>query len=176
PLLLVGKTPDRRTKDRWMSSPYKSDVCWAENLPDRLLCDAYAGANVLLFPSLAEGFGWPIAEAMACGCPVITTNAPPMTEVAGNAGFLIPSMPDSSAEVRIWAGEVAQTLNTVLNLEPHVRARVVRTGLANAKRFDTERSLDRIEAFYQSVSHGLPSPTMEPLAFSLEEPRMVEKL
>ena len=37
------------------------------------LCAAYSSAELLVFPSLAEGFGWPIAEAMACGCLVLTT-------------------------------------------------------------------------------------------------------
>jgi Glycosyltransferase len=48
----------------------------------------YSLADFLLFPSLAEGFGWPIAEAMACGCPVVTSNRAPMTEVGGAAAFI----------------------------------------------------------------------------------------
>ncbi len=50
----------------------------------------YAGAQVFLFPSLYEGFGLPPAEAMACGTPVIASDAPCMPEVLGDAAILEP--------------------------------------------------------------------------------------
>ena len=53
------------------------------------LVQLYAGAEVLLHPSLCEGFGNPVAEAMACGCPVITSNTSAMPEVAGGAAVLV---------------------------------------------------------------------------------------
>ena len=49
----------------------------------------YSSASVLLHPSLCEGFGIPVAEAMACGCPVITSNLSAMPEVAGGAARLV---------------------------------------------------------------------------------------
>jgi len=49
----------------------------------------YSGAEALLFPSLEEGYGWPILEAQSCGCPVITSNRAPLTEVAGNAAVFV---------------------------------------------------------------------------------------
>jgi glycosyltransferase involved in cell wall biosynthesis len=49
----------------------------------------YSAADLLLFPSLHEGFGWPIIEAQACGCPVVTSNRAPMTEVGGNAAIYV---------------------------------------------------------------------------------------
>jgi len=48
----------------------------------------YSLAEVLVFPSLREGFGWPLIEAQACGCPVLTSNRPPMKVVAGPAALL----------------------------------------------------------------------------------------
>jgi glycosyltransferase involved in cell wall biosynthesis len=75
------------------SSPYKADIHWLSGIDDEHVAHAYSGAAVFLFPSLGEGFGWPIAEAMASGCPVVTTDEAPMTEVAGEAGFLIPRRP-----------------------------------------------------------------------------------
>ena len=45
----------------------------------------YSRAEALVFPSLEEGFGWPVAEALACGCPVVTSNRAPMTEVGGES-------------------------------------------------------------------------------------------
>ncbi|MCD6295847.1 MAG: glycosyltransferase family 4 protein, partial [Deltaproteobacteria bacterium] len=49
----------------------------------------YSNAIALLFPSFYEGFGLPLVEAMACGCPVITSNVSSMPEIAGNAGILV---------------------------------------------------------------------------------------
>ena len=53
------------------------------------LLQLYSGASALLHPSFCEGFGNPVAEAMACGCPVITSNLSAMPEVTGGAGFLV---------------------------------------------------------------------------------------
>jgi glycosyltransferase involved in cell wall biosynthesis len=65
----------------------------------RLLNALYSRAAALLFPSLQEGFGWPIVEAQSCGCPVITTDREPMLEVGGAAAFYIdPSDPKAAAE------------------------------------------------------------------------------
>jgi len=57
----------------------------------------YSGAEALLFPSLEEGFGWPVAEAQACGCPVVTSNRAPMTEVGGSAAKYIDPLDHESA-------------------------------------------------------------------------------
>ena len=58
----------------------------------------YSAADALIFPSLQEGFGWPIAEAQACGCPVFTTNRPPMTEVGADAAaYFDPDDPERAA-------------------------------------------------------------------------------
>ena len=58
-------------------------------VPTNLLPALYSGADGLIYPSLYEGFGLPILEAMACGCPVITSNISSMAEVAGNAACLV---------------------------------------------------------------------------------------
>ena len=54
---------------------------------NELLEALYNCATAMLFPSTCEGFGWPIAEAHACGCPVVCTDRAPMIEVAGGAGL-----------------------------------------------------------------------------------------
>jgi len=53
------------------------------------LSSLYSGASCFVFPSLYEGFGLPILEAMKCGCPVVTSNLSSMPEVAGEAGILV---------------------------------------------------------------------------------------
>jgi glycosyltransferase involved in cell wall biosynthesis len=59
------------------------------DLKDAELACAYSGATALIFPSLYEGFGMPIIEAMACGCPVITTRNGSLPEVAGDAAIFV---------------------------------------------------------------------------------------
>ena len=49
----------------------------------------YSGAQAFIYPSLYEGFGLPILEAMACGCPVVTSNLGSMKEIAGEAAILV---------------------------------------------------------------------------------------
>ncbi len=59
---------------------------------------SYAHAEALFFPSLEEGFGWPIIEAQAQGCLVVTTNRPPMTETGGSTALYVdPSLPEEAA-------------------------------------------------------------------------------
>jgi glycosyltransferase involved in cell wall biosynthesis len=58
----------------------------------------YSTATIMLFPSLQEGFGWPILEAQACGCPVVTSGRSPMDEVGGSAAIYVnPDNPESAA-------------------------------------------------------------------------------
>jgi len=57
---------------------------------DQLLTEWYNAADVLVFPSAWEGFGWPPLEAMACGTPVVAFDIPPVAEVVGTAGLLVP--------------------------------------------------------------------------------------
>jgi glycosyltransferase involved in cell wall biosynthesis len=58
----------------------------------------YASATALLFPSLQEGFGWPVIEAQACACPVFTSDLPPMNEIGSEAAvFIDPNDPDAIA-------------------------------------------------------------------------------
>jgi glycosyltransferase involved in cell wall biosynthesis len=58
----------------------------------------YARATALLFPSLQEGFGWPVIEAQACGCPVFTSDLAPMNEIGGpGACYVDPHDPEAMA-------------------------------------------------------------------------------
>src|SRR5690606_6417880 len=111
PLLLVGNAPDKKILDAYSRSKYKSEIHFLTDKDDEFVRLAYCGALVLLFPSLEEGFGWPIAEAMASGCGVITTGEAPMTEVAGSAGFLIPRRPQDPEESIQWAEHAALVLD-----------------------------------------------------------------
>jgi glycosyltransferase involved in cell wall biosynthesis len=66
---------------------------YALGLPDSFLAEIYQASDVLLAPSMGEGFGLPIAEAQACGCPVITTDATSMSELTVNGTAVHPLQP-----------------------------------------------------------------------------------
>ena len=151
PLILIGEKPDERLSNRINASAYKSSIHTDSNIEDNLISAAYSGALVFLFPSLTEGFGWPIAEAMACGCPVITTDEAPMTEVAGDAGFLIPKQPVDDIKTKAWALNAAKSLDEIVSFSAAEREQVANNSLENAKRFETNHALNRIEEIYQSI-------------------------
>jgi len=62
-----------------------------ENVSDAALAALYRDAALLLFPSLCEGFGMPVLEAMSLGCPVVCADAPALLEVAGGAALSAPA-------------------------------------------------------------------------------------
>jgi alpha-1,3-rhamnosyl/mannosyltransferase len=88
------------------------------------LVTLYGAAEVLLHPSLAEGFGNPVAEAMACGCPVITSAVSSMPEVAGGAALLVD--PRDTASIARGLIEVTRS--------PATARRMRSAGLARAAR------------------------------------------
>jgi len=98
----------------------------------------YSSALALVFPSLEEGFGWPIAEAQACGCPVAVTNRPPMTEVAGDAAIFIDPEDPAGA---------AQLVRDGLARREELR----QAGFLNVARFDEAKIADAYCAAYASM-------------------------
>jgi glycosyltransferase involved in cell wall biosynthesis len=68
----------------WGGVDPPSNVRWLGDVPDEELAGLYRGARCLVYASLYEGFGIPVAEALACGCPVVTSRASAMAEIAGD--------------------------------------------------------------------------------------------
>ncbi|HUH61529.1 MAG TPA: glycosyltransferase family 1 protein [Terracidiphilus sp.] len=103
-LVFAGKrwTPELRAAVR--EAGLAGQVIEAGELSNKDLQALLSHAVALLYPSLEEGFGWPIIEAQACGCPVITTCRPPMSEVAGDAAILIDPADPAAAVDAIAAG------------------------------------------------------------------------
>ena len=151
PLLMIGAPPTTELLNKQTSSPFNKDIHFLTGVSDEFVRYAYAGATVFLFPSLAEGFGWPVAEAMASGCPVVTTKEAPMTEVAGQAGFLIPRRPYDESKVSAWAKISADVIHEAVSLTPDERSKIVKAGIENSQRFDTNKSLNQIEEVYQYI-------------------------
>lgn len=151
PLLMIGPKPSKELENLKKHSAFSADIHLFSNVPDYILKVAYQGASVLLYPSLEEGFGWPIAEAMASGCPVITTAGAPMNEVANGSCFYIPRMPGIKQASEIWAKFSAQVLNRLLELSEEERQNLIKSGVENAKRFDTHRAIEQIEVVYTKI-------------------------
>jgi glycosyltransferase involved in cell wall biosynthesis len=116
---------------------------------DHLIVALYNRAAALLFPSHCEGFGWPVLEAMACGCPVISTDRAPMSEVAGEAATLLPPCPVETADQEIWAHQGALRVLEVLQRPPTERQHAREQGLLQARRFHYSVWLDQLEVHYQ---------------------------
>lgn len=118
PLWLVGPKPTGVVADAIQSLPAGAKVEFFQGLDNETLQAAYSIARVFLFPSLAEGFGWPIVEAQACGCPVLTTGEPPMNEVGGPNAAYIPRL-NSGLNADTWAKQGADAIEQFLRLDEH---------------------------------------------------------
>ncbi|HEY4247233.1 MAG TPA: glycosyltransferase family 1 protein [Lacunisphaera sp.] len=109
------------------------------NVSNEDLAAFYTLARGLIFPSWEEGFGWPIAEAQACGCPVFTSNRAPMTEVGGPAAVYFDPGDPVEAAGRILAAR---------GEEAALRAR----GLLRAERWTARRMLGSYAELYRSLA------------------------
>ena len=74
----------------WRGVDPPANVAWLGEVPDAELARLYRGARCLVYASLYEGFGIPVAEAIACGCPVVTSVGSPMAELAPDAALVDP--------------------------------------------------------------------------------------
>lgn len=155
PLWMIGAPPSTVMQEIADRCSTKGAVRFLVNLSNPQVCAAYSAARLLVFPSIAEGFGWPIAEAMACGCPVITTDEAPMTEVGGNAAVYIPRQPvqDSSA----WAIHAAQVVERLLSRSADELQQQRERGFSQVAQFDANRALDAYERIYQQVVGSTPT-------------------
>ena len=99
----------------------------------------YSKAECLLFPSFHEGFGWPLVEAQACGCPVITSNRPPMNYIAGDAAIYIDPEDCESA-----AATITKSLDT---LDGRREA-----SLQNARRFKSSTMASKYLELYEKLA------------------------
>jgi glycosyltransferase involved in cell wall biosynthesis len=103
------------------------------DLADLELQAAYSGAIALVYPSLYEGFGLPILEAMACGCPVITCRNSALPEVAGDAAIYVS---ETDVTDLIYALKKVQ--------EPKVRQQLIEVGLQQSRKFSWKKMADTI--------------------------------
>jgi len=142
PLLVVGPSG-------WKNSPLfrqiqeagltEKEIQFLGYMPDEDMPFFYAGAQVFLFPTLYEGFGLPPVEAMACGTPVIASDAPCMPEVLGGAAILEPL---SSAQ------GFATSITRVLTDE-NLRRNLQEQGILRAQTFRYETSVKQLLQIFE---------------------------
>ncbi len=117
------------------------DVLFTEFVPEADLPVYYSGARVLLLPSLYEGFGLPALEAMACGCPVITSAITSLPEVVGEAGIKV-----DPYDIDGFTRSIRQVLT-----DDELRNNMVRKGLERAKEFSWEKAAEETRRVYMEV-------------------------
>ncbi|MBA2740700.1 MAG: glycosyltransferase family 4 protein [Actinobacteria bacterium] len=112
---------------------------WIGEVTDTDLAKLYRGARCVLYPSLYEGFGLPVLEAMACGAPVVTSRGTAMEEVAGGAAVLADPLDTSALAAGIAEAEKR-------------RDELVPLGLERARAFTWTRAADEIEALWKELA------------------------
>jgi glycosyltransferase involved in cell wall biosynthesis len=125
--------------------------------------DIYGRADLLTFCSIFEGFGLPIIEAQANGIPVLTSNIPPMTEVAGNGAVFVD--PFNIEDIRAGIRSVIE--------DPALRDRVVAAGYENVQRFAPDKVANKYLAVYDMLLSG---PSNSSKTLGVEGPTLKETL
>lgn len=150
PLVMVCPPPSGQIAQALSELPAGADVRFVQGLDSPTLKAAYATARAFLFPSLAEGFGWPIIEAQACGTVVLTTDDAPMNEIGGPAASYLRRL-TTAEPVDAWASEGARQLASMLAWTPEQRQARVQQGLEWAKRFEADDAIEGYLAVYRKV-------------------------
>jgi glycosyltransferase involved in cell wall biosynthesis len=147
-LVLVGGRgwKSRGLLEEMEKGPWRDRLLYTGHVREDQLPDLYAGADVFLFPSLYEGFGSPLLEALACGVPVVTSNVSSLPEVAGDAGILIdPGRPQ----------EMADAVMAILT-DPERRQRMIVRGRERAAEFTWDKAAGRMVELFAELLRRRP--------------------
>ena len=120
---------------------YKDRIIITGYVPDEDLSAIYSGATAFVFPSLYEGFGLPILEAMQCGTPVISSNSTSLPEVVGDAGILVDPKDQD---------QLCQAMLDILN-DDTLRETLKQKGLERAKQFSWEKCANETVEIYKKI-------------------------
>ncbi|MFW6055558.1 MAG: glycosyltransferase family 4 protein [Thermodesulfobacteriota bacterium] len=116
-------------------------VYWTGYVPDELLPGLYAGARIFVYPPIYEGFGLPVLEAMACGCPVVCSHGGALPEVAADAAMLVDPF-----SVR----DIARALHALVDSR-ELRQDLQAKGLQQSSRFSWEKTAAQTRAILRRV-------------------------
>lgn len=143
PLVVVGKPTDyiQKVQEVIDEHPHELNVLFLSQVSNADLQVLYQSAMIMIYPSIFEGFGLPVAEAQASGCPVITSNISSMPEVGGNGAiYCDPEKPD----------EIGQAIETLLK-DPVFRETLIEKGKMNAQRFTPANYARQLNQLYNTV-------------------------
>jgi len=138
---LVAVGGEEKIAEQELLAPTVRDrVHHLRSIEDEELRLIYGAATVLVFPSMYEGFGFPLVEAMACGTPVVASDIPSTREVCGDACVLF------------QLGHPADCSAAILRAtEPAIREQLVKRGLARVARFTWEECARETKKVYESL-------------------------
>jgi glycosyltransferase involved in cell wall biosynthesis len=119
----------------------KDRILSFEGISEEALVEIYNVADLLVFPSFFEGFGWPVLEAMACGCPVICSKTSALPEVAGEAAIYID--PYSETDLK---GAIEEVLGN-----EDLRNELIQKGFKQAQKFSWKKTAQEVLQVYQQM-------------------------
>lgn len=134
-LVIVGSNPERNAfveEARRRAPAAAGRIHTPGYIPDEDLAAVYSGAEAFLFPSLSEGFGMPVLEAMSCGAPVISSDAPALPEIVRDAGVLL-----DPRDEQAWVEGMER-----IAASPALRAEMAAAGLRRAAEFSWSRFIE----------------------------------
>ena len=143
PLVLTGWSGwgDKTWLDN-INQGLRHKVITPGHVADNTLAGLYNRAQALIYPSLYEGFGLPVIEAMACGCPVICSNNSSLPEVAGDAAILIdPRNPE----------ELEQAMDSIAR-DQNLRQNMAALGLKRAEMFSWHKTAQQTMGVFENVA------------------------
>ena len=141
-LVLVGMSGWKNTPLYSLVGKYaeKNSIIVTGYVPENDLAPLYTGAEAFVFPTLYEGFGIPVLEAMRCGCPVISSDIPSIREVAGDAYIMVPPLD---------CGKLAAEIKALIR-DPRRAASLKKKGFARAATFSWEKSARMLIEIFNS--------------------------
>ena len=142
-LILSGsdKTPPENIQILLKKYNLEKDVIFIGFLPEDDLIMLYNTAEIFIFPSLYEGFGFPPLEAMACGCPVISSNATSLPEVLGSAGILVDPLD---------AEGIALNIENILS-DQDLKNNLIEKGLNHVKNFSWDKAAEETLSIFKEL-------------------------
>ncbi len=141
PLVVIGRqTPYIEKVKAFIQKENMQNIIFLNSISNDDLHSIYTMAKIVLYPSVFEGFGLPVAEAQACGTPVITSNVSSLPEAGGDAALLVEP---TSAE------QIAEAIQKLLNYDEFYQQKVQQS-LKNAERFTPEQSVKSLMNLYLS--------------------------
>ncbi len=149
PLVCVGGRPGSEFKihQRAEQLGISHAIRWLGQVPREVLPALYQGADLFLYPTLYEGFGLPVVEAMASGTPVVTSNTSALREIAEGYAYLVDPL-----NVEAMGEAIAHCMT-----DPERRAALAKLGEQRAQTFDWKRAAEQTLGIYLDVLAGGPA-------------------